>query len=120
MREQDLAPGQTMGGCPIADLEMDTQGPFALDALDVDVVETIEDAQIAGLSGLVDQLLENFPDRRPTVVRNESGQGKPRQARTDRETLARTIPEEKSGSFQLHEHPMHRLARHPETSREIR
>ena len=75
----------------IADLQMNTQGPFALDALDVDVVETIQHTEIAGLAGLVDKLLQDLSDWRPAVVRNESSQGKARQARTDGETLPGTI-----------------------------
>ena len=93
---------------------MDAQRPFALDALDVDVVETVEHPDVAGLPDLIDQFLHHRFDRRPTIVRAEGRQREAGQARADQEALTRGITQQQPAALQLPQQTMNGLARQPE------
>ena len=102
-----------------ADLHVQAQRPVALDALQVDVVETVEHADVAGLADLVDQVLQDRSDGRGLIERAQRREGEPGHPRADGIALARRVAHHQPRALQLTEQAMHGLPRQLEPSRQI-
>ena len=119
VREQHLAAGDRVRVHAAADLHVQPQRPVALDALQVDVVEVVEHADVAGLADVLDQLLEDGPDRSRLIERAQRRERQPGEAGTCRVALAGGVAQHHARALELHEQAMHGLPRQSEPGRKI-
>src|SRR5690349_10943341 len=108
-----------MGGNARARLLVEAQGPLALDELEEHVVEIVEDADIAALAELVDEVLQDETDGCRLIERAQRGEGEPGESRADGIALARMIADNQPQLLELAEDAMHCLTRQPEPGRQV-
>ena len=117
--EQHLAAGDGVCAHAAADLHVQAQRPVAFDALQVDVVETVEHADVAGFPDLIDQVLQDRSDGRGLIERAQRRKGELGQPRADGIALPRRVAHHQPCALQLTEQAMHGLPRQLEPSRQI-
>ena len=102
-----------------ADLLMQAQRPLALDELQKDVFQIVQDADVAALADVVDEVLQDQPDGRRLVERAQRHEGEPGQPRADGIALARPIADDQLQRLELAEHAMHGLSGKAEPGRQV-
>ena len=98
-----------MGADAAAGLQVRAQRPLAFDALEIDVVQVVEHADVARLVQVVDQVLQHGPDRRALVLGAQRGKRQPRLRGPTRIALAGGMAHDEPGLLQLAQHAMHGL-----------
>ena len=110
MRQQQLADRRAIGGHPAACLQLDPQRPVAFDAIDVDHLVAIEDADVAGRTHLRHKPFQDLVNPLVAGHRRQPIDGETPEARAETISLLAEVALHELQLFKLGQQPVHRLA----------